>query len=105
MQEKIKQLYTASVRDPEHANAYHSLVFDIESFAQRLVFRCATTAKVAQAEGKDAYAEIMQKYGAEIEEVPTQLNFHKVGEDIPLVEADDTIHPEVAKSLLERITR
>ena len=104
MQEKIKQLYDSSVRDAENAHAYHSLIFDIESFAQRLVFRCATTAKVAQAEGKDAYAEIMQKYGAEIQEVPTQLKIHKVGEEIPLV-ADDTILPEVEKALVERHTR
>lgn len=72
----IKQLYNQSYINEDGAKAWHDLVFDIEAFAQRVVFRCAMTAKLAQAEGKDAYSEIMSKYGSEVqstENKPLQL--------------------------------
>lgn len=110
MQEKIKQLYDQSHRDGEHAAAYHSLIFDIEGFAQRIVFRCAMAAKLAQTEGRDAYTDIMEKYGAsnEPEQSGQQLNFHKFGEEIPLVEepnelVPDPIDDETASKLVELI--
>ena len=112
MQENIKQLYVQSQRDREHAHAYHSLVFDIEAFAQRLVFRCAMAAKLAQLEGRDAYTDIMQKYGAETasEESGQQLNFHKLGEEIPLVEEQNELTPNpiddiIATKLVEQINK
>lgn len=61
----IKQLYNQSYKHEDGAKVWHDQVFDIEAFAQRIVFRCAMTAKLAQAEGKDPYTEIMQKYGSE----------------------------------------
>jgi hypothetical protein len=63
----IKTLYNQSYKNEDGAKAWHDLVFDVEAFAQRIVFRCAMTAKLAQAEGKDAYTEIMNKYGSEIQ--------------------------------------
>jgi len=78
----IKQLYNQSYKDEDGANAYHALVFDIEAFAQRLVFRCATAAKLAQLDGDDAYTAIMQKYGAE---VTNSKNMVIQSGDIPLV--------------------
>ena len=113
MQENIKHLYDQSQRDPEHAHAYHSLVFDIEAFAQRLVFRCAMAAKLAQVEGRDAYTDIMEKYGAETatNEGGQQLNFHKLGEEIPLVGEElneltpNPIDDIIASKLLEQVQR
>jgi hypothetical protein len=113
MQEKIKHLYDQSQRDPEHAHAYHSLVFDIEAFAQRLVFRCAMAAKIAQVEGRDAYTDIMEKYGAETapNEGGQQLNFHKLGEEIPLVGEEineltpNPIDDIIAQQLVEQVKR
>ena len=106
MQENIKHLYDQSQRDPEHAHAYHSLVFDIEAFAQR-----AMAAKLAQLEGRDAYTDIMQKYGAETatNEGGQQLNFHKVGEEIPLVGEEineltpNPIDDIIAQQLVEQV--
>lgn len=37
--------------------------FDVETFAHRLVLRCAVAAQAAVAEGKDPYTEVMAKYG------------------------------------------
>lgn len=117
MQENIKQLYDQSQRDREHAHAYHSLVFDIEAFAQRLVFRCAMAAKLAQLEGRDAYTDIMQKYGAETasNEGGQQLNFHKFGEEIPLVgeeineltpnPIDDIIAQKLVQQVNQRVVK
>jgi hypothetical protein len=112
MQEKIKQLYDQSNRDAEHAAAYHSLIFDIEGFAQRIVFRCAMAAKLAQTEGRDAYTDIMEKYGTikpEESDQKQQLNFHKLGEEIPLVGEEpnelipDPIDDNIAKKLVELV--
>ena len=110
MQENIRHLYDQSQRDPEHAHAYHSLVFDIESFAQRIVFRCAMAAKLAQVEGRDAYTDIMEKYGVQsaTEETEHQLNFHKLGEEIPIVENELTANPIddiIALKLVEQVNR
>jgi hypothetical protein len=66
----IKSLYDQSYKNEDGAKAWHDVVFDIEAFAQRIVFRCAVAAKIAQANGKDAYTEIMEKYGSEITMVP-----------------------------------
>jgi hypothetical protein len=63
----IKTLYEQSYKNEDGAKVWHDVVFDIEAFAQRIVFRCAMTAKVAQAEGEDAYTQIMNKYGSEIQ--------------------------------------
>lgn len=63
----IKQLYDQSYKHEDGAKVWHDQVFDIEAFAQRIVFRCAMTAKIAQAEGRDPYTEIMSKYGSEVQ--------------------------------------
>jgi hypothetical protein len=61
----IKTLYDQSYKHEDGAKHWHDQVFDIEAFAQRIVFRCAMTAKTAVAEGKDPYEEILNKYGSE----------------------------------------
>lgn len=61
----IKQLYNQSYKHEDGAKVWHDQVFDIEAFAQRIVFRCAMTAKIAVAEGRDPYEEILGKYGSE----------------------------------------
>lgn len=63
----IKQLYDQSYHNEDGAKVWHDMVFDIDAFAQRIVFRCAMTAKLAIAEGKDPYSEIMSKYGSEVQ--------------------------------------
>jgi hypothetical protein len=61
----IKQLYNQSYKHEDGAKVWHDQIFDIEAFAQRIVFRCAMTAKTALAEGRDPYEEILTKYGTE----------------------------------------
>jgi hypothetical protein len=61
----IKTLYNQSYKHEDGAKVWHDQIFDIEAFAQRIVFRCAMTAKTALAEGKDPYEEIIAKYGSE----------------------------------------
>jgi hypothetical protein len=96
MHPRIKQLYDQSYKNEDGAKVWHDLVFDIETFAQRLVFRCATEAKIAQAEGKDAYSAIMEKYGAEIQSGPTSVQIRReeiplVSEEIPLVSEENEL--------------
>lgn len=83
MHPRIKQLYDQSYKNEDGAKVWHDLVFDIEAFAQRLVFRCATEAKIAQAEGRDPYSAIMEKYGSATQSGPTNMNIHR--EEIPIV--------------------
>ena len=106
MQNNIKQLYEQSHREAD-TQLLLSQLFDIESFAQRLVFRCATAAKLAQLEGRDAYTDIMEKYGSKQSE--PQLNFHQLGEEIPLVEEPNELVPnpiddDIARKLVEQIS-
>jgi hypothetical protein len=85
----IKTLYNQSYKNEDGAKVWHDLVFDVEAFAQRIVFRCAMTAKLAQAEGKDAYSEIMSKYGSEVQ-----------AEDIKPFQMKSGECPEVPNELL-----
>jgi hypothetical protein len=67
-------------------------------------------AKLAQVEGRDAYTDIMEKYGAQsaTEETEQQLNFHKLGEEIPIVENELTANPIddiIALKLVEQVNR
>jgi hypothetical protein len=79
----IKQLYEQSYKKEDNETILshaHSKIFDIDAFAQRIVFRCALTAKLAVAEGHDPYEKIIEKYGVETCVKPPTIDFDSTNE-------------------------